>query len=87
MKNLLALFRMSLCEAAYEKASSLKFVTQILQWWNLVLLYPTWRVSKNYKNYVRYPLNSTEIRFFSLEITNFYYIKNADLDCILTYNF
>ena len=86
MKNLLTLFRMSLYEAAYElvvkKAFSLKFVTQILQWWNLVLLYLTWKVSKKYKNHVSHPLSSTDISIFSLKISIFYYIKNADLDIL-----
>ena len=44
-------------------ALSLKFITHILQWWNL-LLYLTQRRHKKYINYVMKPLSSADISIF-----------------------
>ena len=54
---------------------SIKSVTYILQWWNLVQLYLTKRRSKTYINHVVHPLSSADIIIFSPEIRKFYYIK------------
>ena len=44
---------------------SLKFVSHILQWWNLAQLYLTQRRSKKYMNHVTHPLSSADIIIFS----------------------
>ena len=54
---------------------SLKYVTHILQWWNLAQLYLTQRRSKKYVNHVTHPLSSADISIFSPEISKFCYIK------------
>ena len=56
---------------------SLKSVTHILQWWNLVQLYLTWKNPKKYMYYVTLPLSSTEIHIFSPEISKFCHIKKC----------
>ena len=58
-----------------QKSPSLKSVTYILQWWNLALLYLTWRTSKKYINHARHSLSLAGISIFSLEIDIFCYIK------------
>ena len=58
-----------------KKASSLKSVTQILQWWNLASY--TWPKEdpKNYINLVTHPLSFADVGTFSPGITKFCYIK------------
>ena len=36
--------------------------------------------SKNCMNHVTHPLSSADISFFSPEISNFYYVKNTNID-------
>ena len=47
----------------------------ILQWRNLAQLYLTWRRSKKYINHVTHLLSSASISIFSLQISNFHYIR------------
>ena len=66
---------------------SLKFITHILQWWNLAQLYLTQRRSKKYMNHVTHPLSSADISIFHRKSANFAISRNADIDCILIHNF
>ena len=66
---------------------TLKFVTHILQWWNLAQLYLTQRRSKNYMNHVTHSLISADIGIFSSKISNFAISRNTDIDCVLIHNF
>ena len=54
---------------------SLKSVTHILQWWNLVVI-PYWRRSKKCMNHVTHPLSPADISIFSLEISKDCFNKN-----------
>ena len=66
----LNLFRMGLLRSAYgwvgeaKRPPSLKSFTHILQWWNLVQLYLTYKISKKYINHVTQALRSADISFF-----------------------
>ena len=76
---LLNLFGMGFFEAAHEwlakKASSLKSVTYILQWWNLAQLCFTQRRSEKYMNNVTHFWVLLISTFFLLEISKFCYFK------------
>ena len=50
-------------------------LSHILQWRNLAQLYLTWRRSKKYINHVTHLLSSASISIFSLQISNFHYIR------------
>ena len=54
---------------------SLKSVTHILQWWNLVQLYLTYRRFKKYMDHVTPTLISADISIFSPENRTFCHIK------------
>ena len=58
-----------------EDTPSLKSITHILQWWNLVQLYLTRKRSKKCMNHLTHPKSPAEISNFSLEISKFGYIK------------
>ena len=50
-------------------------LSHILQWRKLAQLYLTWRRSKKYINHVTHLLSSASISIFSLQISNFHYIR------------
>ena len=58
-----------------KKASSLKSVRHILQWWNVAQLLPYLKKIQKYIYYVTHLLSSADIIIFSPEISNFCYIK------------
>ena len=58
-----------------ERYLTLKFVTHILQWWNLAHLYLTYRITIKYINPMIHFLGSTNISLFLQEIREFYYNK------------
>ena len=61
--------------AGTKKAPFLKYVLQILQWWDLTQLYLTQRRSKKYINHLTHLLSSPEVNIFSSKISKFCYTK------------
>ena len=73
-----------------KKAPSLKSITHILQWWNLMAqLYLTKMKFKKYINHVTHHLSSADISPFPPQISNFCYIDIylLDIHYILIHNF
>ena len=66
--------------------TSLKSVTNIVQWWNLAAIPYLKKIQKVYESRGT-PLNSADISIFHRKSANFVIARNTDKDWILIHNF